>query len=206
MQVKTGFVNIYNKIAPVYDNKYSSSCIFATNLVLKMLAEQVYKPSVLLDIGCGTGTLLEKIIDHKLANITYGIDPAYGMLSVAKNKLPQTTFFLGASESLPFSDESIDTVVSTVSFSHWYDKKSSLEEISRVLTPGGFALIVEHDMPTFMQKSLLRLIRRLPEFISLHTVKEMIAKIPTLTPYAIEIVNKFLVIYVRKDFRRQKDD
>ncbi len=199
MQIKSGFVKVYNKIANEYDYKYSSSCLFATDLALKMLAEKIHRPSVLLDIGCGTGTLLEKIISNNLANITYGIDPAIGMLSVAKQKLPQTNFFMGYSENLPLSNESVDTIVSTVSFSHWHDKRKALKEISRVLVPGGFALIIEHDMPSFLQKTLLRLIGRLPGFISLHSAQKMISETPELTPHVTEVVNKFLVMYVRKN-------
>jgi ubiquinone/menaquinone biosynthesis C-methylase UbiE len=51
------------------------------------------------------------------------------------------SFLVGDVASLPFPDVSFDLVVSTLSMHHWADPTAGLAQISRVLRPGGRALI-----------------------------------------------------------------
>jgi SAM-dependent methyltransferase len=52
-------------------------------------------------------------------------------------------FRVGDVASLPFADASFDAVVSTFSLHHWPDPAKGLEEIYRVLRPGGVARIYD---------------------------------------------------------------
>jgi len=56
----------------------------------------------------------------------------------------------GAADNLPFADSSFDLVVSTGSIHHWKRPVECLNDIRRVLRPGGFALIYDlvRDTPT----------------------------------------------------------
>jgi ubiquinone/menaquinone biosynthesis C-methylase UbiE len=78
-------------------------------MVLEFLREKHFK--VLVDIGCGTGTFLEKareICDHSI-----GIDLSTRMLKIAKNRrTPNAEYVLGSSSSLPLKDNSADCTVS----------------------------------------------------------------------------------------------
>lgn len=204
LKTDISFTKVYNKIAAVYDRKYAKSCVYASDLALSILANQEIKPRKILDIGCGTGILLERILSEDLTIDSYGIDPASEMLSIARNKLPNTTLYQGKAEDLPFPNASFDTIVSTVAFSHWYNKKLALEEVSRVLSPNGVAIIIEHAMPSLLQIALLKLIRRLPEFIDLRTAKALVFQTENLTPCIIEVINHYLVICVKKNLGEEK--
>lgn len=49
----------------------------------------------------------------------------------------------GGADALPFADNSFDIVVSTGSIHHWKDPEAGLNEIYRILSPGGYALIYD---------------------------------------------------------------
>jgi arsenite methyltransferase len=94
-----------------------------------------------LDIGCGTGRLGYHVLDligprGKLV----AVDPLPERIGIAtkKNYFPNAQFLVGASEDLGFvTSESIDVVYLSAVF-HWIsDKARALDEIRRVLKPGG---------------------------------------------------------------------
>ena len=55
----------------------------------------------------------------------------------------QVSFRPGDAQQIPFPDGSLDLVVSTMSLHHWSDPVSVLNEIARVLRPGGSFLILD---------------------------------------------------------------
>jgi ubiquinone/menaquinone biosynthesis C-methylase UbiE len=59
---------------------------------------------------------------------------------------------LGAAESLPLSDSSVDVVLSSISFHHWSDQIAALREIIRVLRPGGCFCLADISMPVWLAK------------------------------------------------------
>jgi SAM-dependent methyltransferase len=55
-----------------------------------------------------------------------------------------------SAEALPFEDDSFDTVVATLVFCTVSDPEAALDEVRRVLRPGGRLLFIEHvrsDIP-----------------------------------------------------------
>lgn len=113
----------------------------------------------ILDIGCGTGRLLHRLL-AKYPQITgTGIDFSAEMLRQARQKRGdrlQLIFVLGGADELRFADEQFDAVFCTFSFMHYSDPQRVLAEVSRVLRPGGqFYLLDPLIAPT-------ERIRRLP--------------------------------------------
>ncbi len=107
-----------------------------------------------LDVGCGTG---EVTIPAKVRTGTgkvYGIDPAPEMIAVARSKAEriglEIDFRIGVIEALPFPDNSLDVVTSSLMMHHLPDdlKVHGLAEIYRVLKPGGRVLIFDFMRPT----------------------------------------------------------
>ncbi len=95
-----------------------------------------------LDLGCGTGELLKRILQADSRKALYGIDLSEGMLAVAKSKLPeQVKLFLGDSELLPFPDGTFDVVYCNDSFHHYPAPQNVLREVHRVLKSGGTFLL-----------------------------------------------------------------
>jgi malonyl-CoA O-methyltransferase len=107
------------------------------------------EPATILDVGAGTGTLLEALVRRFPAAATVGLDMAHGMAKRAASRFPPgstTTLVCGDGEMLPFRDGSFDMVVSTSTY-QWLDPlDQAFREAWRVLKPGGrfcFALFGE---------------------------------------------------------------
>lgn len=107
-----------------------------------------------LDVGCGTGVLTRQIAGAGPAPaLVVGVDAAVKMIEVAARKAagtPNVRFDADIAEDLPYPDASFDRAVSTFFFHHVnFDLKvRALNEMWRVLKPGGTAVIVDVDVPT----------------------------------------------------------
>ncbi len=103
-------------------------------------------PSVVVDLGCGTGQLTQRLVGTFPAAAIVGVDLSDGMLARAAGRLATagdgaTGLVQADAEQLPFAVSSVDVVVCTESF-HWYrDQAQALNELARVLRPGGRLLI-----------------------------------------------------------------
>ena len=97
-----------------------------------------------LDAGCGTG--FQTAILLALGYQTCGIDLSAGMLDIARRRHPAACLVRGDLEALPWGDETFDVVVSCGSTLSFVARPAlALDEIGRVLRPGGRALLeVEH--------------------------------------------------------------
>ena len=101
-------------------------------------------PSSILDLGCGTGRLTERLGGRFPDAEVVGVDYSPGMLDEASRRVrsPGRRLVLADAQQLPFAPASFDLATCTESF-HWYpDQRSALGEIARVLTPGGRLIIV----------------------------------------------------------------
>lgn len=108
-----------------------------------------------LDLGCGPGRLavaLARLAPH-LGIV--GLDLSEEMLALARKRAarhglsPRVSFLKGDNRCLPCPDASFDFVVSSSSLHHWADPVAVLDEVARVLQPGGRFLIVDlrRDLP-----------------------------------------------------------
>jgi ubiquinone/menaquinone biosynthesis C-methylase UbiE len=98
-----------------------------------------------LEIGGGTGANLSHYQD---VNRVVVAEPDPFMRRRLTRKLEDARVPIEVStagaEELPFSDRSFDTVVSTLVLCTVPDQVSALDEIRRVLRPGGRLLFIEH--------------------------------------------------------------
>jgi ubiquinone/menaquinone biosynthesis C-methylase UbiE len=110
------------------------------------------EPRCIIDVGCGTGRLLRKIKGRFPNSHLVGIDPAEGMIDRARKMMPDATFLVSGAESLPLLSESVELVVSTLSFHHWRDQAQGTREIHRVMSPGGTFLLADALHPIFLAR------------------------------------------------------
>lgn len=95
-----------------------------------------------LDIGCGTGSLLVQIKRNYPDVEVVGLDPDPRALARAKRKSrrPALSFQLdqGFADELPYADDTFDRVFSSFMFHHLEDvnRTRTLREVRRVLKPG----------------------------------------------------------------------
>lgn len=95
----------------------------------------------LLDVGCGTGFLIDLLAQQRLARYV-GLDLSPEMLRMARQKqIPGTDFINGSADSLPFPDGSFDIVTCSQSFHHYPYPEKAMAEALRVLKPGGLYIL-----------------------------------------------------------------
>lgn len=101
-------------------------------------AAKVVEGDRVLDVACGTGVLARETLKRVGANgsIT-GIDAVPGMIAVAQQIAPAVQWREGKAESLPFSDESFNAVVSQFGLMFFTDRVQAITEMLRVLTSEG---------------------------------------------------------------------
>ena len=103
----------------------------------------------MLDIGCGGGATIKRLLKHSKGSKVYGID--ISRESVAKSKkncadmLDKQVFInQGSAEMLPYDNEKFDLVTAVETIYFWPNLSNCFKEVYRVLKPGGqFAIIVE---------------------------------------------------------------
>lgn len=89
-----------------------------------------------LEVGCGTGLVLERI--REFARSAKGVDPSPGMLTKAQER--GLDVVEGSATSLPFPDQSFDLVCSFKVLPHVPEIERALSEMSRVLRSTGVLL------------------------------------------------------------------
>ena len=107
-----------------------------------------------LEIGCGTGTLLMAIARRQPAAHLTGLDPDPKALARARRKADAAAVPVrldrGFSDTLPYADASFDRVFSCFMLHHLGDaaeKVRTLGEIRRVLKPGGELHLLDFTQP-----------------------------------------------------------
>lgn len=135
---------IYDETNTAYYSKYPKiSC----KDVAQRLKYSEYQS--LLDIGCGTGYLIDMLQKQKSADY-YGLDLSPEMLKVAKYKLSGSVELIeGYSDSLPYKDSSFDVVTCIQSFHHYPKPEKAMAEAYRVLKPGGLYIISDTGMGNY---------------------------------------------------------
>jgi ubiquinone/menaquinone biosynthesis C-methylase UbiE len=113
----------------------------------------------LLDVACGTGTLLARA--HKKRLKCYGIDISQGMLNQARAKVPNAQFNRASFYEIPYPDGHFDYVVATNALSgDFIDARRVLSEMIRVCKSGGGIYIAEWPKAareTFMERLIVKL-------------------------------------------------
>ncbi len=121
-----------------------------------------------LDVGCGTGILLE-ILKKKYPDINaIGVDPDRRALTIAHERLRKAGVKVelkqAFGEALPNPGESVDICFSTLAFHHMPEpiKFKTLREIHRVLKKGGRLLISDFNKgDNLLFRSFLRLFEKI---------------------------------------------
>ncbi|MBL6895527.1 class I SAM-dependent methyltransferase [Candidatus Poseidoniales archaeon] len=114
----------------------------------KNVREHAEPGMTVLEVGCGPGSFAEDITG---VNLTC-LDPSPEMLKVAKRRVDSARNSRGESpadyvqaiaEAIPLPDNTYDRVFCLFSFRDFQDKEKGLEEILRVLKPGGQLVICD---------------------------------------------------------------
>ncbi len=105
----------------------------------------------LADLGCGTGEMLFQILREFNSRFQlYGLDISAESLKKAELRCGgRAAFIKGDVEKLPYPDESLDILLCMHSFHHYPRPRLALQEMRRVLVPGGRLYLVENLYSTY---------------------------------------------------------
>lgn len=102
--------------------------------------------ATVLDLGCGTGFHLPAFAREAAQVI--GVEPHAGLAEAARRRvrdLPNVAVRVGAAQSLPLADASVDVVHARWAYFFGPGCEPGLAELRRVVRHGGAALIIDND-------------------------------------------------------------
>ncbi len=160
--------NSLSKLQAIYDRAYSHDGLMGTDLdqaydqETKGLLLSFVEPldgKRLLDVGAGTGRLW----DYVGPNVQgYALDLSIVGLSKALQKHPTLTASVSIAERIPYPDGFFAAVIAADTIEHTFSPQRALQEIHRVLEPGGI-FSVSFPIPKSLRKwGWNRLIRGRP--------------------------------------------
>ena len=142
----------FTRAAEVYDSGHAGVYEMCKDDYPPVLDElKKYPFQDLLDVGCGTGPMIELLVKEFPDGNYTGIDLTPRMIEVAQaKKLPHTKFLVGDSENLPFKENTFDVVICTNSFHHYPNPQAFLDGVARVLKDGGRLVLRDYTSNKFM--------------------------------------------------------
>ena len=108
----------------------------------------------MLDIGCGGGATLQRLLKRSKNGKVYGIDISEESVAKAKKVnaevLDKQVFVCqGSAEKLPYENGKFDLVTAVETVYFWKDPEIAFRHIKRVLKPGGtFVILAEASEPS----------------------------------------------------------
>ena len=141
----------FNRWAPNYDWLLPS--VFYQAVHVRML-EYVQLPpeATVLEIGCGTGKLLNRLAQLNPSLIGIGVDLSSGMVAQAQRKTSfgdRLQFIEANVTALPFDNAEFDAAFCSISFLHYPDPDRAFAEVARVLKPGSQFYLADFTPPNW---------------------------------------------------------
>lgn len=100
-----------------------------------------------LELGCGGGINLQFYDRERVEKLT-GLDPSAELLDYTRSEAQRRGINMeildGIGEAMPFKDDSFDTVLTTFTLCSVQDGAQVMNEMRRVMKPGGKILFLEH--------------------------------------------------------------
>jgi len=153
---KSKFVsNMFNRISARYD-LLNSIMTLGMHYAWRKKATKYLKKSntgTILDVATGTGDFAFEILNQKIANKVVGLDFSVEMLNIGQIKSEKRNFdkkfvpVVADAHELPFADNSFESITIGFGVRNFVDLSIALEELLRVLVPGGNLVILEIVKP-----------------------------------------------------------
>ncbi|MDB9465811.1 class I SAM-dependent methyltransferase [Dolichospermum circinale] len=162
---------LFDRWANSYDWTFPS---FIYQAIHKRLLSQVELSANanVLDLGCGTGRLLNRLANQFPEITGTGLDLSPQMLRVARQNnrhRPRLIYLEGNAENLPFVEGQFNAVFNTISFLHYPQPDQVLKEVARVLSPGGKFYLVDI---TFNNSSSCQITPHSPTAVRFYSQKQ----------------------------------
>lgn len=117
---------------------------YREGLIIKTV-KRVLPSGKILDMGCGTGSLVLKLAREGYQVV--GVDISESCIKITKNRIREeglaksATVSVGSATQINLPDNSVDGVIAGEVLEHLKDDEAAVREFSRVLKPGGMCII-----------------------------------------------------------------
>jgi len=179
---------VFNAVAPRYDLMNDFMSFGIHRLWKRSLARhaRALPGQIIIDLAGGTGDVARLLAG---ANRTLVIlDPSIAMMHAGEQKgLEHITRLGGSGEALPLADNSVDTLTVAFGIRNMTDMDAALQEIYRVLKPGGRCLCLEFSKPL----ALIRPFYNLYSFLVIPRLGAWVAREPAAYTYLVESIRRF---------------
>ena len=175
----------FDFLTPLYDplvRLTTREVAFKTGLLDQA---QVNNRARVLDVGCGTGTLVLLLKARSPSVNPVGLDGDCRILAIARSKATrggrQLDFVQAFSCAMPFQDSSFDRVLSSLMLHHLTraEKVATLREMFRVLRPGGELHVADWGRPHNILMTALSLTVRIGDGVA-RTADNIQGRLPDL--------------------------
>ncbi|MFK0111937.1 class I SAM-dependent methyltransferase [Streptomyces sp. NPDC091217] len=112
-------------------------------------------PATVLDIGCGDGSAGAAAARELSGHRVIGVDWSHDALRRAAFRLPRVLRGELSGTGLPFATGSADAVLFSEVIEHLVDPDSALDELRRVLRPGGHLMLSTPNLASWYNRALL---------------------------------------------------
>lgn len=117
-----------------------------TEQILPLAADLLAGHDRVLDVGTGEGQIARLAVTGG-ASLVVGIDPTANQIAEAGRRGGGATYARAGADRLPFPGASFDAVVACLVFEHIEAVGEAIDEVARVLRPGGrFAFFLNHPL------------------------------------------------------------
>ncbi|MCW8826063.1 MAG: class I SAM-dependent methyltransferase [Gammaproteobacteria bacterium] len=187
--------SVFKRVAPRYDlmNDMMSMGIhrlwkwrFCREILQQQQAPQKNENRLTIDLAGGTADIaLGLQRDHGDVMV---VDPSHEMMQVGQQRADGSIQFIGGSgEAIPLADNSVDVLTISFGIRNSTDLSATLDEIYRVLKPGGRFYCLEFSTPKFWLRAAYNLWSRLV----IPRLGAMVSGNPDAYTYLIESIRKF---------------
>jgi len=128
---------------------------------------RVERQFTILDVGCGGGRTIQKLAALAKDGTVYGVDYADGSVAASRGKNAQliqagrVEIKQASVSQLPFPENQFDLVTAVETQYYWPDLVKDMQEILRVLKPGGTLIVIAESYKKGVRERLERPVMKL---------------------------------------------
>ncbi len=137
----------------VFSNNSDPRRSYKGEIMRSVVEEEVNKGGKVLDVGCGTGDNLAYISSDNME--FYGIEYAKSTAQIAERTIgDKAKIYVASATEIPFKDKHFDLLLCMEVLEHIDDHELAMDEIIRVLKPGGRLMMsvpYRHWFPSYFK-------------------------------------------------------